>query len=533
VEVYGSLKAMLAGALLLRRDAMAPIGAAAMAIVAPSQNPLQRDRIRLLVPETASEEEETQAGGLKVVLKAKVIAVSALHAEYTLLVPHLVMPFLSNMSEGMARVAVRSASGFAVASCTEYLESRPQAIRIAITSKDTTAASGVHTAIIETNAVAFLQSIDVAATGARSFDDTTFRTITGGPTVQNACRPGDEPGRVEPVGINMLRPFGVAHMPAMPHPPVGMPPMMQPPMMQPPTGIFGAGIPIPPPPPSGVRLNLTGGATDAVPAHFVRKILENLSDFAALTNTGWAAMPQAPVVQALGRIVKRLDAVRPFATQEEADRYVIKANSIISLMFTDAVVSAVRHATSEPAERAEMLRPHSLIERTPPAAQTVPPPDQHSNRRKRQAASSAGSGGGNASRSLGGAMGTVNIDNIEELSGSGDSSDSSGDDDKRPGRRPGKRNKQKHDGAENFPTLSSLCPDDSNISEFAEALQEVAAGRGSATRAIVEALKLSEAGRDLARAMGVEFVEHHIEPDDPLWHLIRPILESPPSPSHA
>ena len=42
-----------------------------------------------------------------------------------------------------------------------------------------------------------------------------------------------------------------------------------------------------------------------------------------------------------------------------------------------------------------------------------------------------------------------------------------------------------------------------------------------------------QAGRDLAAAMGVEFVEHTIEADDPLWQLIRPILESPPSPSRA
>ena len=40
-----------------------------------------------------------------------------------------------------------------------------------------------------------------------------------------------------------------------------------------------------------------------------------------------------------------------------------------------------------------------------------------------------------------------------------------------------------------------------------------------------------EAGRALAKAMGVKFIEHEIAHDDPIWRLIVVVLEPPPSPT--
>ena len=84
---------------------------------------------------------------------------------------------------------------------------------------------------------------------------------------------------------------------------------------------------------------------DSVPAHFVQKLLTNLSIFSALTRAGWAAVPQQPVIQALGKILNRLDVPQPFESQAEADRYIIRANVTIQGMWTAAILDAAHEHT--------------------------------------------------------------------------------------------------------------------------------------------------------------------------------------------
>lgn len=90
LQCMHELRTLIAGGLLVRRDATAPIGAEALAVVAPSQHPLQRDRARLLVPQEATEEEKAQNGGMGVILKEKYVTMASLSTEYTMLVPNLI-----------------------------------------------------------------------------------------------------------------------------------------------------------------------------------------------------------------------------------------------------------------------------------------------------------------------------------------------------------------------------------------------------------------------------------------------------------
>ena len=110
LTILGNFKSMIMGALLLRRDAMEPIGAMALAIVAPFQNPLQRDRVRLLVPARASPE-EARDNNMGVILKPILLSAAELYSEYTLLVPHFITPNPTDAQAGPARVAVRASEG--------------------------------------------------------------------------------------------------------------------------------------------------------------------------------------------------------------------------------------------------------------------------------------------------------------------------------------------------------------------------------------------------------------------------------------
>ena len=155
---------------------------------------------------------------------------------------------------------------------------------------------------------------------------------------------------------------------------------------------------------------------DAVPAHFVQKLLNNLSIFANLTRAGWAAVPQQPVIQALAKLLSRLDVPRPFESQAEADRYIIRANVTIQGMWTAAVLEAAQNLTNEPEERASVLRAHSINARTPPGIDVRGRPEmgadaagapQGQQQRRKEARGGGGAAGGTAGRSLAGAMGGV------------------------------------------------------------------------------------------------------------------------------
>ena len=489
LEGMVALHKQMEGALLIRRDATLEHGARALAIVSPAQHMLQRDRVRLLVAQMASPEEAQAHGGLQVLMKEETLPVEGLKLKYTMLAPHLVTPDTERYPQGgMARVAVRSGTGPAVATCARYSIDNPQAITITVVSK---APNGTtQSSTFETTCVGFLQSIDIQATGARNFEDTMFRAIEGGPSIENIRVPGDEPGFFPEINIQILRPHppGIAHGPTMVAPP---PPAVA-------AGLFGGG-PRPPPPPMGIPFDLSGNAEDPVPAAFVRKLLGNLSPFKHVQEAGWAAVPQQPVIAAIGTIISRLALKGPLATKAEADRYVIKANSTISLMFSERVLEAATNATEEAEERGEMLRSHSLIQRTPPSGMgmgpgaALPAAQQHA-RRAQGTKARAGGGGGAAGRSLGAAMGVIDVDQgMHSASGGDDSSDDDQHDASgraTNGQKPAKRSrKDPSDG--DYPTLSMLCPTDSNVKEFAAIMQQEAANKSSATQAIVEALRIS------------------------------------------
>jgi hypothetical protein len=202
LEGMVALHKQMEGALLIRRDATLAHGARALAIVSPAQHMLQRDRVRLLVAQMASPEEVQAHGGLQVLMKEETLPVEGLKLKYTMLAPHLVTPDTERYPQGgMARVAVRSGTGPAVATCANYSIDNPQAITITVVSK---APNGTtQSSTFETTCVGFLQSIDIQATGARNFEDTMFRAIEGGPSIENIRVPGDEPGFFPEINIQI------------------------------------------------------------------------------------------------------------------------------------------------------------------------------------------------------------------------------------------------------------------------------------------------------------------------------------------
>lgn len=96
-------------------------------------------------------------------------------------VPHLIMPDPALMQACMSPVATHSGNGQAVSTCVSYVESSIQAATLAVASMGPT--GSIDRSTFETTMVGWRQTIDWAAIGARSFDDTTLRAIEGTPIV--------------------------------------------------------------------------------------------------------------------------------------------------------------------------------------------------------------------------------------------------------------------------------------------------------------------------------------------------------------
>ena len=96
-------------------------------------------------------------------------------------VPHLIMLDPALMQACMSPVATHSGNGQAVSTCVSYVESSIQAATLAVASMGPT--GSIDRSTFETTMVGWRQTIDWAAIGARSFDDTTLRAIEGTPIV--------------------------------------------------------------------------------------------------------------------------------------------------------------------------------------------------------------------------------------------------------------------------------------------------------------------------------------------------------------
>ena len=164
-EAIATARAFLPGAIIIKKEPKHedPLRLA-LAVILPSAADARRDTV------TIGRLSEGQPGGGQGQLSIANIKFTTLEKEYTLLVPHAVVPRPGGAGMGCSRIAIKSGTNAYVAVVVDNAEIDAGKIRMQIWGGDSIGN-------LETTVAGLLEILDVGRTGARNLFNNSFRML--------------------------------------------------------------------------------------------------------------------------------------------------------------------------------------------------------------------------------------------------------------------------------------------------------------------------------------------------------------------